>query len=52
VQKWLAEDAYDASHFAEEFQWQPQVSLEEGLVRMANGKQTPKHKPRILSRAA
>jgi UDP-glucose 4-epimerase len=52
VQKWLAEDAYDASRFAEEFQWQPQVSLEEGLVRMANGKQTPKHKPRILSRAA
>lgn len=52
LQKWLAEDAYDGSRFANEFNWQPQVSLEEGLCRMAGGKEsagTPEHK---LSRAA
>ncbi len=35
VQKWLAEDAYDGSRFAADFDWQPEVTLEEGFRRMA-----------------
>lgn len=38
VRKWLAEDAYDGSRFAEEFHWQPQTTLEEGFQRMATAR--------------
>jgi len=33
VQKWLADDVYDGSKFANAFDFQPRVSLEEGLRR-------------------
>lgn len=54
VQKWLADDAYDGSRFAREFDWQPVVSLKEGLKRLASGNErfvtpTPMRTP---SRAA
>ncbi len=52
VQKWLAEDAYDGSRFIEEFQWRPQVSLEEGLRRLADARKPPRTQPKTLSRAA
>jgi nucleoside-diphosphate-sugar epimerase len=48
VQKWLAEDAYDGSRFAEEFQWHPQIQLEVGLRRLASDPQPL----RSLTRAA
>jgi len=33
VEKWLADDVYDGSKFANAFDFQPRVSLEEGLRR-------------------
>lgn len=45
VRKWLAEDAYDGSRFAEEFHWQPQVSLEEGFQRLATGQRDANARP-------
>lgn len=52
VQKWLAEDAYDGSRFAKEFQWQPTVSLEEGLCRLPGMQQSNGVSAQELSRAA
>ncbi|MBV9211836.1 MAG: hypothetical protein JOZ52_14440, partial [Acidobacteria bacterium] len=33
IEKWLADDVYDASKFEERFTFKPQVSLSEGLRR-------------------
>jgi hypothetical protein len=52
VQKWLAEEAYDGSRFAQEFQWQPRVSLQEGLRRLAGGQSLEAPPTHTLSRAA
>lgn len=35
IEKWLADDAYDGSRFIKDFDWQPKVSLEDGLDRQA-----------------
>ncbi len=37
VQKWLAEDAYNGSRFAADFDWRSEIPLEEGFRRMAAG---------------
>jgi len=37
LEKWLADDAYDGSQFIKDFDWQPKVSLEDGLHRQARG---------------
>ena len=37
LQKWLADDAYDGSRFARDFQWRSEISLVEGLSRLADG---------------
>jgi nucleoside-diphosphate-sugar epimerase len=52
VQKWLADDAYDGSRFAKDFDWQPGVTLEEGLRRLANSQGSKAAPPYRLSRAA
>jgi UDP-glucose 4-epimerase len=52
VQKWLAEDAYDGSRFSQEFDWQPKVSLEEGLRRLAGRQKSIATPKRPLSHAA
>jgi nucleoside-diphosphate-sugar epimerase len=39
VQKWLAEDAYDGSRFAKDFDWHPQIPLEKGMRRLVSDPQ-------------
>jgi len=41
VQKWLAEDVYDASRFARDFQWQPSIVLKDGFHQMVTGSRDP-----------
>jgi nucleoside-diphosphate-sugar epimerase len=52
VQKWLADDAYDGSRFAKEFHWQPRVTLEAGLRRLAGSEKTQAPEDRAVNRAA
>jgi nucleoside-diphosphate-sugar epimerase len=52
VQKWLADDAYDGSRFAKEFHWQPRVTLEEGLRRLAGGEKAQVMHDHAATRAA
>jgi nucleoside-diphosphate-sugar epimerase len=36
IEKWLSDEAYDASAFAKEFGWSPRVSLQAGLERQVS----------------
>ena len=50
LKKWLAEDSYDASHFRQDFNWQPKVALEDGLSQMV--KEQPNNNDGTVRRAA
>ncbi len=41
LNKWLADDAYDGTRFAQEFSWHPRVSLKKGVETMSQAAPFP-----------